>query len=83
MQMTPAIKAAEIVSQWTSDNYMHPSARPTIQKQIEQAIERDRHAVCLTILEAIDKDEHIGIHTKHLIAEHVMEALGIAEAELV
>jgi hypothetical protein len=36
--MTPAIKAAEIVSQWTSDNYMHPSARPTIQKQIEVAI---------------------------------------------
>ena len=35
--MTPATKAAEIVSAW-SKNYMDEAARPTIQKQIEAAI---------------------------------------------
>lgn len=79
---SPSAKASEIVNAW-SKNYMDPAAKPTIKMQIEKMIEHDRHETCLRILDLIHADEKLGIHSKDLVAQHVMEVLGMKEGELV
>jgi hypothetical protein len=80
--MTPEARASEIVSHW-SKTWMDPAAKPTIAMQIQKAIEQDRAAMGLKILDAIEADDRIGIKSKELVVTLVMEALGIKEAELV
>lgn len=81
--MTPSDRAAEVVSHWPSKNYMDPAARPSIQKQIEKAIEQDRAAVGLTIINTIEADKELGMRTKERVVNLVMNALGIEEGTTV
>lgn len=80
---SPSSKADEILSDWTSNNFLHQSAKPSLKAQIVKVIEHDRHETCLKILDLIHADEKLGIHSKDLVAQHVMEVLGMKEAELV
>ena len=67
--MTPELKAAEIVSAWTSNNYMHESARPTIQKQIELAIKEMMVLENIRCAEAIKETSGFGEVSKAVAVE--------------
>lgn len=81
--MTPSDRASEIISHWPSKNFVHDAARPSIKMQITKAIEQDRAERGLAIINAIDADTKLGVHSKELVVSIVMEVLGIDEAELV
>jgi hypothetical protein len=81
--MTPSDRASEILSHWPSKNFVDPAARPSIQKQIEKAIEQHMADMGIKILDAVMADSKIGMHTKDLVANHVMEVLGIEEGTTV
>jgi uncharacterized Rossmann fold enzyme len=67
--MTPSRRAAEIVSSWPSDNYVNKAARPTIERQIEEAIKAERIELGERIVRMIENDEKIGIKTKELVTD--------------
>ena len=80
--MTPSDRATEIVSHW-SKTWMDPAAKPSIKMQIEKAIEQDRAAVGLTIINTIEADTKLGMPTKERVVNLVMNALGIEEGTTV
>lgn len=80
--MTPSDRASEIVSHW-SKAWMDPAAKPTIALQIRKAIEQHMADMGIKILDAVMADSKIGMHTKDLVADHVMEVLGIEEGTTV
>lgn len=81
--MTPEAKADEILSEWTSNNFLHQSAKPSLKAQIVKVIEADRAAMGLKIIDAIEKDTKLGVHSKEWALTLVMDALGIKDAEMV
>lgn len=81
--MTPSDRASEIISHWPSKNFVHDAARPSIKMQITKAIEQDRAATGLKILDLIYEDEKIGAFTKDRVANYVMDVLGIEEGTTV
>ena len=68
MQMTPAIKAQEVVSCW-SDHFMDKSARPTIQMQIEKAIMEDRIQIGERVIRMLENEEKLGRWTLEIVTD--------------
>ena len=69
--MTPELKAADIVSAWTSDNYMHPAARPAIQKQIELAIKEMMVLENIQCAKAIESKDGFGPKSRQVAIETI------------
>lgn len=69
--MTPETKAAEIVSAWTSNNFMAESARPTIQKQIELAIKEMMILENIQCAAAIESKEGFGPASRQVAIETI------------
>ena len=80
--MTPSEIATSIVNAW-SKTWMDQAAKPTIKMQITKAIEHDRRAMGLEILNLVYEDEKIGPWTKDRVANYVMDVLGIEEGTTV
>lgn len=69
--MTPETKAAEIVSFWTSNNFMHEAARPTIQKQIAIAIREMMRLENVECAKAIESKEGFGPASRQVAIETI------------
>lgn len=69
--MTPEAKAAEIVAAWPSKNYMDEADRPTIQKQIAQAIKEMMVLENLECARAIESKDGFGPASRQVAIETI------------
>jgi hypothetical protein len=69
--VTPESKAAEIVAAWPSKNYMDEAARPTIQKQIAQAIKEMMVLENIECAKAIECKDGFGPKSRQVAIETI------------
>lgn len=67
--MTPELKAAEIVSAWTSKNFMDDAARPTIQNQIAEAIKAYAVEMGERTIRMVEAEEKLGRWSTEIVTD--------------